>query len=89
MAASPMSYGSIMSGESEVEQMAEVQAGQKVQVNVAGLLDLGDRAETAVSASATVVAVHPVTKIVTVVLDTPIGGQHTVTADPSRVRPAN
>ena len=63
--------------------------GQHVQVNVEGLLDLGDWAGRAAGVSGRVTAVDPVSKMVTVVFDQPVGGQHSLTVAPNRVRRPN
>ena len=64
-------------------------AGESVQVNVAGLLDLGDSAGRVAGVSACIAQIDPVTQLITVVLDAPVGGQHSLIVPISRVQPAN
>ena len=63
--------------------------GQHVQVNVEGLLELGEWAGRAAAVHARVTAVDPVSKMVTVVFAQPVGGTHSVTVAPNRVRKTN
>ena len=65
------------------------QAGQHVQVNVEGLLDLGDWVGRAAGVHARITAIDPVTKMITVILDQPVGGQHSLTVAVNRVRRTN
>lgn len=69
--------------------MPDYKAGTWVQVNVEGLVDLGDWAGRAAGVSARVTAVDPVTKRVTVVFDVPVAGQHSITLPQNRVRMPN
>lgn len=64
-------------------------AGQRVQVQVEGLLDLGDWQGRASGVAAKIVEVNPVTNLITVVFDQPVGEAQTITVPINRVRSAN
>jgi hypothetical protein len=64
-------------------------SGQHVQVQVDGLLDLGSWQGKAAGVAAKIVEINPVTRMITVVLDQPIDGKHSLTVPISRVRGSN
>ena len=69
--------------------MADVKSGQRVQVLVEGLVDLGNWPGHASSIAAKIVEINPVTKMITVVFDQAMGDTHSLTVPPNRVRAAN
>ena len=64
-------------------------SGQRVQVQVEGLLDLGSWQGKASGVAAKIVEINPVSHMITVILDQPIDGKQSLTVPISRVRSSN
>lgn len=69
--------------------MADFRSGQRVQVQVEGLLDLGAWQGKASGVAAKIVEINPVSHMITVVLDQPIDGKQSLIVPISRVRNSN